>query len=94
MVPVRGHSGGLTSEPGSLIPKCTRRRRQTIDWTFVSALICSGPGNRTGKYRRGDDQLLFDSRGESRISAEDFAGAFLDEVQNPNHVRRRFTVAY
>jgi putative NADH-flavin reductase len=32
--------------------------------------------------------------GESRISAEDFAVAFIDEAEKPQSIRRRMTVAY
>jgi putative NADH-flavin reductase len=35
-----------------------------------------------------------DEQGRSRISAEDLAAAILDEVEQPRHSRRRFTVAY
>ena len=52
------------------------------------------PGKRTGTYRTGRDQLLTDRLGKSRISAEDFAVALLDEVERPAHVRQRITVAY
>ena len=51
------------------------------------------PGSRTGVYRTGDDQVLFDQAGRSRISMEDFAVALIDEVEHPRHVRKRFTVA-
>ena len=52
------------------------------------------PGERTGKYRTGTGQLLTDEKGESRISMEDLAIAFLDEVEKPRFVRRRMTAAY
>lgn len=52
------------------------------------------PGERTGAFRLGKDTLLTDGKGESRISAEDFAVALVDEVENPRHIRQRFTVAY
>lgn len=51
------------------------------------------PGERTGAYRVGG-VLLVGADGESRISAADYAIAFLDELENPEHVRQRFTVAY
>jgi hypothetical protein len=35
-----------------------------------------------------------DDKGESRISAEDYAIALVDELENPTHVRQQFTVAY
>jgi putative NADH-flavin reductase len=52
------------------------------------------PGERTGKFRVGGDELLKDGKGESRISQEDFAVALIDEVEKPKHVRQRFTVGY
>jgi putative NADH-flavin reductase len=51
-------------------------------------------GPRTGEYRGGDDTLIVDEDGASRISAADLAVALVDEVENPKHHRRRFTVGY
>ena len=65
-----------------------------LDWSYVSPAALIEPGKRTGKYRIGSDQLLTDAKGESRISAEDFAAALLDELEHPAHVRQRITVAY
>jgi len=42
----------------------------------------------------GADQLLTNAQGESRISVEDYAMAMIDEAENPQHIRRRFTVGY
>ena len=70
------------------------RQNASLDWTFVSPAALIAPGERTGIFRLGGDQLLVNGSGESRISAEDFAVAFLDEVEKPRHLRRRFTVAY
>ena len=70
------------------------RQNTTLDWTFVCPAAIIQPGERTGKFRLGGEQLLVDPQGESRISAEDFAVAFLDEVEKPARVRQRFTVAY
>ena len=72
----------------------TLRRSEGIEWTSLSPAAMITPGERTGHYRVGGDQLLTDAAGESRISAEDYAVAFLDELENPSHLRRRFTVAY
>ena len=65
-----------------------------VDWTFVSPAESMMPGERTGQYRTGVDQLVRDGEGRSRISIEDFAVALLDELENPRFIRRRFTVAY
>jgi putative NADH-flavin reductase len=71
-----------------------RNAQTDLDWTYLSPAALIQPGERTGKYRIGGDQLLVDERGESRISVEDYAVALLDEVENPRHIRLRITVAY
>ncbi len=47
-----------------------------------------------GKFRVGQNQLLADEDGQSQISMEDYAIALLDEIEQPKHLRQRFTVAY
>jgi putative NADH-flavin reductase len=70
------------------------RPEQDLDWTFLSPSANFAPGDRTGKYRLGGDQLLVDPTGKSWISMEDFAIAMVDELEHPRHRRRRFTVGY
>ena len=65
-----------------------------IDWTSVSPAAMIQPGERTGTFRLGKDQLLTDANGESKISTADFAIAVADEVERNAHVRQRFTVSY
>lgn len=65
-----------------------------LDWTFLSPSALIEPGERTGKFRLGKDQLLVDDNGQSRISAEDYAIALVDELEKPAHSRQRFTVGY
>ena len=65
-----------------------------LDWTFLSPSALIEPGERTGKFRLGKDQLLVDGNGQSRISAEDYAIALVDELEKPAHSRQRFTVGY
>jgi putative NADH-flavin reductase len=69
------------------------RQESELDWTFLSPSARFVPGERTGKFRLGNDQLLSNEKGSS-ISFEDFAGALIDELEKPHHVRRRFTVGY
>jgi putative NADH-flavin reductase len=69
------------------------REEPDLEWTVVAPAALIAPGVRTGHYRAGGDQLLVDAKGESRISAEDYAVAIADEVETPRHLRRRFTVA-
>ena len=64
------------------------------DWSFVSPSALLLPGERTGKFRIGGDQLLVDADGNSRISIEDLAVALIDELESPRHSRQRFTVGY
>jgi putative NADH-flavin reductase len=70
------------------------RKEPSLDWSFLSPSADLFPGQRTGKFRLGTDQLLADTQGKSRISVEDYATAMIDEVENPKHIRRRFTVGY
>lgn len=70
------------------------RKEQELDWTFLSPAALIEPGQRTGKFRIGGDQLLKDAQGESRISVQDYAVAMLDELEQPSHTRQRFSVAY
>jgi len=69
-------------------------RKSDLDWTYISPAAEIAPGERTAKFRVGGDQLLTDAEGHSRISAEDFAIAVVDEVEDPKHIRQRFTAAY
>jgi len=68
------------------------RGTEGVSWTFVSPSAIFEPGARTGKYAIGGDRLLFNSKGESYVSCEDFAVAVVDEIERPRHVRARFTV--
>jgi putative NADH-flavin reductase len=70
------------------------RREPLLDWTFLSPSAEFAPGERTGAFRLGRDQLLVDDNGKSWISMEDFAIAMVDELERPTHSRRRFTVGY
>jgi len=65
-----------------------------LDWTAISPSFAISPGERTGKFRLGLDEMVFDAAGESLISREDFAVAILDEIEKPQHVKQRFTVGY
>jgi putative NADH-flavin reductase len=65
-----------------------------FDWTAISPPTSIKPGQRTGKYRLGTETMVVDANDEGRISREDFAVAILDEIENPKHVNRRFTVGY
>jgi uncharacterized protein len=65
-----------------------------VDWTFFSPAMSIRPGTRTGKYQLGTTTVLSDPKGESRISAEDYADALVNELEKPAHRRGQMTIAY
>lgn len=66
----------------------------TLNWSMLSPSAMITPGQRTGKFRLGSDQLLSDADGKSHISVEDYAVAMINELEQPVHARQRFTVGY
>ena len=70
------------------------RGEASLAWTFLSPSALFTPGERTGKFRLGNDELIAAADGKSWISMEDYAIAMLDEIEQPKHVRERFTVGY
>jgi len=65
-----------------------------LDWTFFSPAVNIGPGERTGKFRLGLDEVVADPGGKSSISYDDYAIALVDELEQGKHIRRRFTIGY
>lgn len=65
-----------------------------LDYTYASPAAVVESGRRTGQFRIGLDRLVVDENGESHISVEDFAVAMVDELEEGNFSRARFTVAY
>lgn len=70
------------------------RGEDGLDWTMLSPSALIAPGERTGRFRLGRDELIRNAAGESRISVEDYAVALVDELEKPAHPRQRFTVGY
>lgn len=65
-------------------------------WFYLSPPAQFGAtfdGPRKGTYRLGRDTLLQDPAGKSTISGGDYALAFVDEIEKPQHPNKRFTVA-
>jgi len=82
--------------PGALAARdaLTRLRANTaLDWTFLSPAAMLAPGERSGAYRVGGDDLLMDGAAPAGISVADLAVAIVDEIEQPRHVKARFTVA-
>jgi putative NADH-flavin reductase len=69
-------------------------KNSSINWTYFSPAAFFEPGERTGNFRLGKDQLIADANGQSRISMEDYAIALADEIEKPAHERARFTIGY
>jgi len=69
------------------------RQEQELEWTFLSPAIMLEPGPRTGRYRSGTESPLMNGDQPGRISVADLAVALVDELEAPQHVRARFTVA-
>lgn len=72
----------------------TLMNEKDIDWIFFSPAGTLEPGQRTGKFRLGKDDLIVDENGNSHISVEDYAVAMIDELENPKHHYERFTIGY
>ena len=69
----------------------TLRKENDIDWIFLSPAANMTPGERTGKFRIGKDDLVVDANGDSNISVEDYAVAMVDELEQKHHNKERFT---
>jgi putative NADH-flavin reductase len=87
----KAFEGGVKA---TLLIKEILMKEPELDWTYLSPSHMLVPGQRTGVFRLGLDDLLIGKDGESRISVEDYAVAMIDELEQPRHSRRRFTVGY
>ena len=73
------------------------KKNETLDWTFFSPAIEMHPGTagvRKGTYRTALENPVFDADGRSILSVEDVAVALVDELEQSNFVKQRFTAAY
>lgn len=73
------------------------KEEQDLDWAFFSPAIEMHQGittGRTGKYRLGLENPVFNDEGRSILSGEDVAVVIADEAENPKHHKQRFTAAY
>ena len=61
---------------------------------MISPAVEIAPGERKGRYRTTADTVLTDANGKSFITFEDLAVAIIDELEKPQHLGRRFGVAY
>lgn len=73
------------------------KQNETLDWTFFSPAIEMHQGTagvRKGTYRTALENPVFNEEGRSILSVEDVAVALVDELEQNNFVRQRFTAAY
>jgi len=73
------------------------KEEKELDWAFFSPAFEMHQGittGRTGNYRLGLDNPVFDTNQRSILSAEDLAVVIADEVEKPKHHQVRFTAAY
>lgn len=69
------------------------RTRNDVKWTYISpAADFQADGVRTGSYSLGGEELILNSKGESKISYADYAIAVVDEATKANHLQKRISV--
>ena len=71
------------------------RLETTLDWSFLSPPLNLTIGPRTGHYRLGADNLLTGQDGQpTDMSLSNLAVAVVDEIEQPRHAQRWFSVAH
>ena len=73
------------------------REEKELDWTFFSPAFEMHQGittGRTGKYRLGLENPVFNDEQRSILSVEDLAVVIADEIETPKHHQVRFTAGY
>ena len=50
--------------------------------------------NAPVSFRLGKDNVVADENGESKISYDDYAIALVDELEQGNNIKARFTLGY
>lgn len=73
------------------------KSEETLKWLYFSPPFEMHPGittGRTGKYRFGTLNPIFDNNGKCSISVEDLAVAIVDEVENNKFNNTIYTIGY
>jgi len=73
------------------------KEEKELDWAFFSPAFEMHAGTttgRTGKYRLGLENPVFNDEQRSILSVEDLAVVIADEAENPKHHQVRFTAGY
>lgn len=69
-------------------------KASNTNWTYFSPANIIEAGERTGKYRLGGTNMIFDAAGNSHISYEDYAVALVDEIGSAKNLRKQMSIAY
>ena len=73
------------------------KEEKELDWAFFSPAFEMHAGTttgRTGKYRLGLENPVFNDEQRSILSVEDLAVVIADETETPKHHQVRFTAGY
>jgi putative NADH-flavin reductase len=73
------------------------KEEKDLDWAFFSPAFEMHAGTktgRTGKYRLGLENPVFNEEQRSILSVEDLAVVIADETETPKHHQVRFTAGY
>ncbi|PBJ14570.1 NAD(P)-dependent oxidoreductase [Flavobacterium sp. ACN6] len=73
------------------------KEEKDLDWAFFSPAFEMHAGiktGRTGNYRLGLENPVFNDEQRSILSVEDLAVVIADETENPKHHQVRFTAGY
>jgi putative NADH-flavin reductase len=73
------------------------KEEKELDWAFFSPAFEMHAGittGRTGKYRLGLENPVFNDEQRSILSVEDLAVVIADETETPKHHQVRFTAGY
>jgi len=73
------------------------KEEKELDWAFFSPAFEMHQGTktgRTGQYRLGLENPVFNDENRSILSVEDLAVVIADEVETPKHHQVRFTAGY
>jgi putative NADH-flavin reductase len=71
-------------------------RASDVEWTVISPPPGPAlqPGERTGIFRVGEDEVVLGDDGEASISQEDLAVLFINEAEVPRAIGKRITIGY
>ncbi|ESP87923.1 NAD(P)-dependent oxidoreductase [Candidatus Halobonum tyrrellensis] len=70
------------------------READDLEWSYLAPPMVIEPGERTGEYRTAVGDLVVDDDGDSHVSMEDFAVAFVDELEDADAVHTQLGVGY